>query len=257
LIDGLILFDDGYGMRPEEPTVAAIAEAERVAVKAFGPQSLQVAMVRIRLASTMTNYGNFEGSEQNFLAAIPVLESQLGPDHSSTLSALNNLGYLYHRRNDIAAAERLHRDLLARQISKQGLVHESVGDSYQNLAGAITHQGRFEESIPLHRKAYEIFGSVMNEDNYKIALPLLSIAYAELQLTNAIAAEEAAREALGRFESTAPGTVLEGVALCLVGLALEQQGQVSEGSDLVLRSHPLLGTSRAPEPYPKLCRLAD
>ena len=35
-----------------------------------------------------------------FQSAIPVLESRLGEDHSSTLSALNNLGYLYNRRKE-------------------------------------------------------------------------------------------------------------------------------------------------------------
>jgi serine/threonine-protein kinase len=257
LIDALIATAERHGMEDADAAFAAITEARSVADSVFGTESLQAALVRIRLASTMTMFGDYNGSEQNFREAIPVLESRLGKDHSSTLSSLNNLGYLYHRRNDQAMAEQIHAELLKRQIAKRGPVHRAVADVYQNLAGAITHLGRYDESIPLHQQAYEIYKSVLNEDNYMIAFPLLSIAYAELQRNNAGAAEKAAREALGRFEATVGGSYLEGVARCLVGLSLEQQGRTAEGGEMVRVSHTLMKLGSVPDPYPALCRLPD
>jgi len=88
-----------------------------------------------------------------------------------------------------------------------------------------------------------------------IAFPLLSIAKVELERGNAKAAEIASREALTRFNSTASGTFLEGVARCLIGLSLEQQGRVDEGGVMVESSHPLMATGNIPDPYPELCRL--
>jgi eukaryotic-like serine/threonine-protein kinase len=253
LITTLIALAEQYGMESEESAFGAIEEAQNVANSVFGPDSLQAALVRIRLASSMTIFGDYESSEQNFKAAIPVLESRLGENNSTTLSALNNLGYLYNRRNDYANAERIHRELLERQIEKHGPVHRAVADSYQNLAGAITQLGRYDESIPLHRKAYEIYKAVLNDDNYIIAFPLLSTAYAELQRHNAMAAEAAAREALARFEASVPGTFFEGVARCLLGLALEQEGSNEKGNALVESSHALMKTGSIPDPYPALC----
>jgi tetratricopeptide (TPR) repeat protein len=255
MISALLVSAEHYGMESQVEAMAAIRDAEEIANNAFGQSSVQATSVRIRLASTMTMYGDFEGSEKNFLAAIPVLERQLGPEHSSTLGALNNLGYLYSRSKAEAKAEKIHRELLQRRIAKNGPSHRSVGDSYQNLAGVITKQGRYDESVPLHRKAYDIYKSVLNDDNYMIAFPLLSISYAELQRARGAAAETAAREALSRFEASVPGTFLEGVARCLVGLSLEQQGSVEEGSALVDASHDLMKTGSIPDPYPALCRM--
>ena len=255
LIDALIASVEDHGMEDPELALASIAEAGSLADTHFGSQSLQAALVRVRLASTLTVAGDYAGSERNFLEAIPVLEARLGKDHSSTLNALNNLGFLYSRRGDQAKAEQIHAGLLERNIARHGPLHRHVADSYQNLAGAITHLGRYDESIPLHREAYRIYREVLNEDNFLIAFPLLSIAYAELERGSAGASEEAAREALERFEAAAPGTFLEGVARCLVGLALEHQGDPAEGAALVEASHRLLQTAIVPAPYDRLCRL--
>jgi tetratricopeptide (TPR) repeat protein len=209
----------------------------------------------VRLASSLTNRREYAASERNFLAAIPVLEQRLGRDHSSTFGALNNLGYLYHSRGDLAGAERIHRELLARKIALHGERHRLVGDSYQNLASALTHQSRYDESLPLHRKAYEIFKAVLNDDNFVIAVPLLSIAYAELQRGGFPAAEVAAREALQRLQQSSSVPYLQGVAQCLVGLSLERRGLVEEGAALVTDSHVLIGAASLPAPYPSLCRM--
>lgn len=255
LIDALIASAEQHGMENADAAFAAIDEAAGVADEVFGADSLQAAAVRIRLASSLTMFGDYSRSEQNFLAAIPVLEARLGENHGSTLSALNNLGFLYHRRKDHSMAEETHARLLARQIAKRGPVHRAVADSYQNLASAITQLGRYEESVPLHRKAYTTYREVLNDDNYIIAFPLLSIAYAELQRNESAGAEAAAREALGRFEATVGGSYLEGVARCLLGLSLEQQSRVEEGGALVASAHELMRRGSVPEPYPSLCRL--
>ncbi len=255
LIDALIASAEQNRMEAADAAYAAMTEAERIADTVFGSDSLQAALVRVRLAATMTSIGDYEGSERNFREAIPVLETRLGKNHSSTLSALNNLGYLYHGRNNRAKAEEIHTELLERQIAKHGPLHRAVGDSYQNLASAITHLGRYDESIPLHQEAYRTYKAVLNDDNYMIAFPLLSIAYAELQRKNAAAAEQAAREALGRFEATVGGSYLEGVARCLVGVSLEQQGRSTEGGEMVRASHELIKPGNVGDSYLALCRL--
>jgi len=255
MISALIASIEQHGMESQEAALRSIAEAQDIAVAVFGENSLQAASVRLQLAATLTEIGDYAESERNFRTLIPVLENQLGKDHSVTLNALNNFGYLYGRSGEQVKGERLYRELLERQIAKNGLLHRFVADSYQNLASTITKQGRYDESIPLHRKAYEVYKSVLNDDHYIIAFPLLSITFAELQRGRGPEAESAAREALSRFEATVPGSFLEGVAQCLVGLSLETQGQIKEGNALVIASHELMKKGSVPDPYPDLCRL--
>jgi hypothetical protein len=130
-----------------------------------------------------------------------------------------------------------------------------VADSLQNLGSVVGRQNRYEEALPLHRQAYDIYRTVLNDDNYLIGYPLLSIAYAELQREHGVQAETSAREALRLFQVAVPDTYLEGVARCLVGLSLEQQGRIAEGDALVEASHPLMMTGTVPDPYPELCRI--
>jgi serine/threonine-protein kinase len=257
IISALIASTEQQGMESPELAFAAIAEAQEIANATFGENSLLAATVKVRLAATLTQFGDYENSERNFLAAIPVLENQLGRDHTVTLSAMNNLGYLYTRSGKHRKAEVFFGELLERQIAKYGLIHRFVADAYQNLAGAITRQGRYDESLPLHRQAYDIYRKVLDDNHYIIALPLLSITYAELQSGNAAAAESTAREALARFVATVPGSFLEGVAQCLVGLSLENQGRIEEGKAIVSASHTLMKKGSIPDPYPDLCRLTD
>jgi serine/threonine-protein kinase len=255
LVQVLITLEQQRSLVAEPLGFDPLEEAEAVARAAFGEDSLQLALVRVRRASSLTNRGEYAASEQEFLAAIPVLEDRLGPDHGSTLGALNNLGYLYHGQGDLAGAERIHRELLERKLALHGPAHRAVGDSYQNLAAALTHQGRYDESLPLHRQAYEVFRQVLNDDNYVISVPLLSIAYVQLQRGEPLAAEEAAREALVRLQAVTAAPQFQGVARCLVGVALESQGRVAEGAALVSESHALMVGASLPEPYPALCRL--
>jgi len=211
--------------------------------------------VQLRLASTLTNKGEYETSEKHFLAAIPVLESQLGKDHAATMNAINNLGYLYLRMGAYQRAESLFTSLREHQLAKLGPRSREVADSTQNLAGAITKQGRFDESIPLHWQAHGIFNEVIGPGHYVAAFPLLSIAYAELKRGQAANSEQASRRAREIFEIALPGSFLVGVASCLTGLALEQQGATEEGAAMVEASHALMLTGSIPDPYPELCRL--
>ena len=254
LISALSTLAELHGMHEPELAVAALEEVVQITDATFGRGSLQAAIARVGLGSSLTLTGDYERAETYLQAAIPVLEARSGPEHRDTLSALNNLGFLHHYRGNYPEAEEVHAQVLQRQLAKWGGSSRDVGDSYQNLARAIAAQGRFKDALPLHREAYRVYRDVLNENNYMIAFPLLSIAYAELERENAPAAETAAREALERLESTMAGTFLEGVARCLVGLSLERQGD-PEGSRLVASSHALLDAAGIPDPYPQLCRV--
>ena len=72
----------------------------------------------------------------------------------------------------------------------------------------------------------------------------------------AAAAEAAGREALGRIQVALPDSYAGGVARRLVGIALEQQGNLAGGSAMVEASHALILKRDVLVPtYKKLCRV--
>ena len=257
-IAAIISTGEQDGMNDAEDLRQPLEEALDVADSVYGSGSLYSASVLLAIARNAFYLGDYERAKANYSVGLEIYDTQLGPQHASTIGHMNNYGFLLLGIGDYAGAEKIHRELLERLIESRGENHRLVADNYQNLASAIARQGRFDEALPLHRKAYEIYDKVLDEDHYIAVFPLLSIAYIELERENPAAAESAARTALETFQAAVPGSYLEGVATCLVGLARERQGDTATGSAMVEASHALI-TQRnlAGSPYPKLCRLPE
>ena len=254
LIYALILYATNLGFDRQDSAFDAISEADELAREEYGESSLQRAGVQVRLASSLTWIRKFDESERNFKAALPVLESQLGRDHSRTVTALSNFAFMYMNKGDDERAEAIFLELLERQKRLFGPGSRAVADTSQNLGAMYITQERYSEAVALLHTAYHNYREVLNDGNYVIAYPLLTLAYAELQRGNAAAAEMAAAEALSRFMAAVPDSFLRGVAQCLVGVSLEHQGKADEGTPLVLDSHPYLGQADIGDHYRALCR---
>lgn len=171
-----------------------------------------------------------------------------------TLSAINNFAVLYQRMGELPKAEGLLRDLLTTRLAKHGPQHLQVANSQQNLATTLSRQHRYDESIALHKRARMTYQSILQEDNYLVDVPLLSIAYAQLKLQQFEAAQTSAGEALLRFQAHAPGTIYEGVAHCLVALGLQAQGLTHQAERSFVDAHEILKLGRVGEPYATLCK---
>ena len=258
LIDAIAESTDQDGMNDPRESLRLLEEALDVAQKVYGPESLYAASVYIAIGRNALFVKDYPRSKENYEHGLAIFEARLGRAHGATITHLQDYGVMLMNVGDYAGAEAIHRELVDRLIALHGEDHRSVADNYQNLASAIARQGRFAEALPLHRRAYEIYNSVLEEDHYIVAFPLLSIAYIELQRNDAAAAEEAAAKALDTFRATLPGTYLEGVALCLTGLARERRGD-SQGTAMVLASHELIGQqiNLQGSPYLKLCRMPE
>jgi tetratricopeptide (TPR) repeat protein len=256
LIAAIVGSTDQEGMNDETASLPLLEEALVVAESKFGKDSLHSARVRLAIGRNALYAGDLERSEENYTRALAIFEAQLGPRHNETIAALQDYAAQMNVTGRHAEAEAVYRRLIEPLVEQNGEQHRTVADNYQNLATTITYQGRYDESLPLHRKAYEIYKSALDTDHYIIAFPLLSIASIELERHNAKEAYAAADEALQRFRATVPDTYLEGVALCLLGLSLELEGQTERGSALVEQSHALILKREALVPrYTELCRI--
>ena len=258
LITAILSSTEQDGTNDATESLQLLEEGLEVAEKVFGPDSLVAAQVRIAIGRNSLFAHDNERSEENYAYGLRILETKLGREHGATMTALQDYGVAMSVTGDYAGAEKVHREIVDRLIATRGENNRSVADNYQNLATTITRQGRYDESIPLHRKAYELYKAVLEDDHYIIAFPLLSIANVELERKNAVEAEAASREALQRLQAKLPDSYVEGVARCLVGLSLELRGDVEEGSAMVESSHALILKRDVLVPtYQKLCRVPE
>lgn len=241
------------GIEPAE-AAALLDEAESLAIELFGRQSLSMALIHARAGTSASDQRRFDDSESAFRAALAIYESRLGRAHGATITAMNNLAILLMRKGDMAGAEQAFRELLALSEQKYGPGHSLVAGHYQNLATVIGRQGRFTEALPLHRRAHEIFSDTL-PDHYMTAYPLISIAYAELQVPDAAAAERAAREALTLLGTSTSNVYAIGVAKCLAGLSLELQGFTEESARMLGESRVDLAELSVDPVYRMACRL--
>ena len=76
-------------------------------------------------------------------------ETALGPDHTSTLSTVNNLGALYADQGKLELAEQMYMRALAGYETALGPDHTSTATTARNLSKLYYAQGRLEEAMAL------------------------------------------------------------------------------------------------------------
>lgn len=254
LIKGLVALAGLVVEKSRSGTAELLSEARQLATDIYGPDSLSMALVLTQAGTAASVHRDYAVAEEEFLAALDIYESKLGRDHGATMTASNNLAILYLRMGKLAQAEQIFRRLLATARQKYGPEHPAVAGQAQNLATVIGRQGRYDEAIGMHRQAFDIFDAVL-ADHFVSAYPLISLAYAELQLGDFALAEQTARQAFELLRSTAPDTYPVAVAQCLIGLALEGQGLRSDGEAMVRKSHKLLANRTVPDFHREACRV--
>ncbi|MDJ0654952.1 MAG: serine/threonine-protein kinase [Xanthomonadales bacterium] len=241
---------------PSQQLVAMLTEARDLSEQLYGSNSLSSANIRSQLASTLSALKDHQGAEENFQAAIAIYDETLGRGHEATLATLNNFALHYQRTGRAADSEGLLRDVLGRTIALHGEVHEGVARSYQNLATAMTRQRRFDEAIPLHWKAQDLYKTLHGDDHYYVAFPLLSIAYGEFHRQRPHAAESAAEEAVRILRlSNLAGSSIEGIGVCLLARARQSAGN-DTAEALMDSAHALMRPGPVNPVYLEFCGLS-
>jgi serine/threonine-protein kinase len=228
----------------EAPARRALALKQQ----ALGDASVGAALARVTLAQALGALGRIDEAAARFEEALPVLERTVGPEHRLTLVSLNGLAVLRQSAGDLSGAEALHRRLVEAGRRVHGERHAVVGDSLQNLATVIARQGRLDEARALHEEAAAIYRDRLAPDDYRRALPSLSLSAIHLTRHRFDLAEAAARRALTTLEGALPDDhFVTAVARCRVARALVGRGRLDEAAPLFDRaSAPLVATQSVP-----------
>ncbi|NJN72951.1 MAG: tetratricopeptide repeat protein [Limnothrix sp. RL_2_0] len=92
-----------------------------------------------------------------------VCEKQLGTDHPSVATSLNNLAELYRAQGKYAEAEPLYRRSLSIYEKQLGADHPSVATSLHNLGTLYYQQGNYPEAENLISRCFKDFSAVSRQ----------------------------------------------------------------------------------------------
>jgi tetratricopeptide (TPR) repeat protein len=109
--------------------------------------------------------------------ALAISEQQLGPDHPSTATSLNNLAELYRSQGRYGEAEPLYLRSLAISEQQLGPDHPITAKSLNNLAGLYKSQGRYGEAEPLLLRSLAIREQQLGPDHPSTAKNLIGLAF--------------------------------------------------------------------------------
>ncbi|KAK5202327.1 hypothetical protein LTR41_011928 [Exophiala xenobiotica] len=98
----------------------------------------------------------------------------LGPDHTSTLDTVNNLGVLYANQGKLVEAEKMYIRALAGLEKALGVDHPNILVSMNNLASALRLQEKYVETESLMRRALAGRKKILHSDMMTTSIHLLS-----------------------------------------------------------------------------------
>ncbi|CAG8982040.1 hypothetical protein HYALB_00013901 [Hymenoscyphus albidus] len=82
-------------------------------------------------------------------------EKALGPDHTSTLDTVNNLGTLYSNQGKLVEAEQMYQRALQGKEKALGPDHTSTLDTVNNLGTLYSDQGKLVEAEQMYQRALQ------------------------------------------------------------------------------------------------------
>ncbi|KUL82145.1 hypothetical protein ZTR_10702 [Talaromyces verruculosus] len=121
--------------------------------------------------------GNLGKAEKIYQWALEGREKAWGPDHTSTLVTINNLGLLYANQGKLAEAEKMYQRALEGKEKAWGPDHTSTLDTVNNLGLLYADQGKLAEAEKMYQRALEGYEKAIGLDNILSYVPALNNAY--------------------------------------------------------------------------------
>ncbi|KAJ5651366.1 uncharacterized protein N7484_005089 [Penicillium longicatenatum] len=197
------------------------------------------------IAATSRNQGKLKDAEEMYRRALLGKEKALGPDDSSTLNTVHNLGLLFRNQGKFEEAEEMYRRALAgsEKNSTLGLDHTSTLRTVNNLGILYSDQGRLKEAEVMFQRALAGYEQVLGPNHTSTIQTVnnLGVLYhdqnqqkkAEEFYQRALAGKE---KALGLSHTSTLDTVNN------LALLYSEQGKLNEAEEMFHRA--LVGYER-------------
>jgi non-specific serine/threonine protein kinase/serine/threonine-protein kinase len=131
----------------------------------FESQPLLRARLLQTVATTIKDLGLLEMATQPQEQALSIRREALGDDHPSTLSSIQNMGWLLQQQGKLDEAEPFYREALEGKRRVLGDDHPSTLGSINHMGLLLMDQGKLDEAEPLCRKALEGLRHILGDDH--------------------------------------------------------------------------------------------
>ncbi|KAJ5641444.1 hypothetical protein N7490_005444 [Penicillium lividum] len=118
----------------------------------YDPTPDQLEMLS-RVSYLLQSQIQLTAAEQIYKRALAGKETALGPNHSSTLDTVDDLGNLYGRQGKLDEAEQMYKRALAGKEKALGPDHISTLGTVNNLGNLYGDQGRLDEAEKMYKRA--------------------------------------------------------------------------------------------------------
>jgi tetratricopeptide (TPR) repeat protein len=128
------------------------------------------------LALTYCEQGRWDAAEELEVQVLEIGKKQLGADHPSTLTSMNNLAFTYCEQGRWNAAEELQVQVLEIRKKQLGAEHPDTLTSMNNLAHTWKQIGRRSEAIRLMEECVQLQKRVLGADHPRTLMSRKSLA---------------------------------------------------------------------------------
>jgi len=104
-------------------------------------------------------------AEEMYRRALDGYEKAWGPEHTSTLDTVNNLGNLYKNQGKHGEAEKMYRRALDGKEKARGPDHTSTLNTVNNLGALYADQGKHGEAEKMYRRALDGYEKAWGPDH--------------------------------------------------------------------------------------------
>jgi len=140
---------------------------------------LQARMLDV-MGEVYNNLGLPSRAHELLTHAVDLCQQSLGPNHSNTLHAQDDLAWSLMQSGRYAEAEKLQRELIQRERRVLGAEHPLTLRSTIRLASTLLEQGKYAEAETVYHQVFEInsrhFGQ-LNRETLRVAFDLALAIY--------------------------------------------------------------------------------
>ncbi|KAJ5335793.1 uncharacterized protein N7506_005729 [Penicillium brevicompactum] len=185
------------------------------------------------------NYCKLQEAEEMYQRALAGNKKALGPDHTSTLSTVNNLGLLYSDQGKLKEAKEMYQRALAGYEKAVGPDHTSTLDTVNNLGVLHSKQGKLKEAEEMYQRALAGYEKALGPDHMSTLNTVNNLGNLYSDQGKLKEAKEMYQRALAGTEKALgldhPSTLS---TMNNLGLLYQNQGKLKEAKEMYQRALP-------------------
>lgn len=126
---------------------------------------------------TQAILGKYDLAEKLYRQTLELRRDILGPEHTSTLKSMNDLGLALERMGKYDEADKMHRETLELKEKLFGHAHPSTLTSINNWATVLYMKGKYDEAENLHQDALNLKKKLLGSEDPSTFSSMNNLAY--------------------------------------------------------------------------------